>query len=79
MISVRPSGLRAESEAVNYILSLADEWDSNANPMAKNSFGVWEVTVPAVNGSPAIPHDSKIKASPYKSILGLEETYQANI
>lgn len=47
--------------------------------MAKNSFGVWEVTVPAVNGSPAIPHDSKIKASPYKSIFGLEEIFQVNI
>ena len=32
--------------------------------MTKNNFGVWEVTVPAVQGSPAIPHDSKIKASP---------------
>jgi hypothetical protein len=72
VISVRPSELRAESEALNYILILADKWDSNANPMAKNSFGVWELTIPAVNGSPAIPHDSKIKASPYKSIFGLK-------
>ena len=47
--------------------------------MAKNSFGVWEVTVPAVNGSPAIPHDSKIKASPYTSIFGLKEIFQSNI
>lgn len=39
--------------------------------MAKNSFGMWEVTVPAVNGLPAIPHDSKIKASPFPSILSL--------
>jgi hypothetical protein len=31
--------------------------------MKKNPFGVWEVTVPAQNGAPAIPHESKIKAS----------------
>jgi 1,4-alpha-glucan branching enzyme len=29
--------------------------------MKKNPFGVWEVTVPAQNGAPAIPHESKIK------------------
>lgn len=46
------------------LLRLADNWDNEANPMAKNRFGVWEVTVPAVNGSPAIPHESKIKVSP---------------
>ncbi|KAJ5152139.1 1-4-alpha-glucan-branching enzyme [Penicillium capsulatum] len=40
-----------------------NKWDVNANPMAKNAFGVWEVTVPAQNGAPAIPHESKIKAS----------------
>lgn len=32
--------------------------------MTKNDFGVWDVTVPAKDGTPAIPHDSKIKASP---------------
>lgn len=29
--------------------------------MKKNAFGVWEIIVPAVNGQPAIPHNSKIK------------------
>ncbi|KAJ5456979.1 hypothetical protein N7530_012253 [Penicillium desertorum] len=38
-----------------------NNWDVNANPMTKNSFGVWHVTVPAKNGVAAIPHDSKIK------------------
>ncbi|OQE32955.1 hypothetical protein PENFLA_c001G10184 [Penicillium flavigenum] len=38
-----------------------NNWDVNANPMTKNSFGVWNVTVPAKNGVAAIPHDSKIK------------------
>ena len=45
------------------VLKLADNWDVTAHPMTKNDFGVWEVTVPAVNGAPAIPHDSKIKVS----------------
>jgi 1,4-alpha-glucan branching enzyme len=31
--------------------------------MTKNSFGVWNVTVPAKNGAAAIPHDSKIKVN----------------
>ncbi|KAJ5599428.1 1-4-alpha-glucan-branching enzyme [Penicillium hetheringtonii] len=38
-----------------------NNWDVNSNPMKKNSFGVWEVTVPAKAGNPAIPHESKIK------------------
>ncbi|KAJ5355896.1 Alpha-amylase C-terminal all beta [Penicillium concentricum] len=38
-----------------------DNWDVNANPMTRNSFGIWNVTVPAKNGAAAIPHDSKIK------------------
>jgi 1,4-alpha-glucan branching enzyme len=29
--------------------------------MKKNDFGVWEIVVPAKNGQPAIPHNSKIK------------------
>ena len=29
--------------------------------MTKNDFGVWEVTLPAIDGSPVIPHNSKVK------------------
>lgn len=29
--------------------------------MKKNDFGVWEVTVPAKDGIPIIPHNSKVK------------------
>ncbi len=29
--------------------------------MKKNQYGVFEITVPANNGQPAIAHDSKIK------------------
>ncbi|KAH0609579.1 uncharacterized protein H6S33_013065 [Morchella sextelata] len=38
-----------------------NNWDRNANRMVKNDFGVWETVVPAVNGQPAVPHNSKIK------------------
>ncbi|KAJ5855631.1 Alpha-amylase C-terminal all beta [Penicillium soppii] len=38
-----------------------NNWDPNANPMTKNDFGVWDVTVPAKDGAAAIPHKSKIK------------------
>jgi hypothetical protein len=29
--------------------------------MNKDAFGVWEVTLPAKDGVPVIPHESKIK------------------
>ena len=29
--------------------------------MTKDSYGKWEITVPAVSGNPAIQHNSKIK------------------
>lgn len=32
--------------------------------MKKNDYGVFEITVPAKNGQPAIPHNSKLKVSP---------------
>lgn len=31
--------------------------------MKKDDFGVWEVTIPARDGKPAIAHNSKIKVS----------------
>ncbi|KAJ5107308.1 1-4-alpha-glucan-branching enzyme [Penicillium angulare] len=38
-----------------------NNWDTNANTMTKDNFGVWSVTVPAKDGAAAIPHESKIK------------------
>ena len=29
--------------------------------MTKNEYGVWEITLPPVDGKCVIPHDSKIK------------------
>lgn len=37
--------------------------------MQKNSFGVFEITLPAKNGQPAIPHDSKIKVAEFPSSI----------
>lgn len=36
-------------------------WNRQSHPMIKNTFGVWETTLPAVNGKPAIAHNSKLK------------------
>ena len=46
---------------------MTDEWNRTSHPMKKDSFGVWEITVPPKSpGVCAIPHDSKIKVSaPY--------------
>ncbi|EJD53798.1 glycoside hydrolase [Auricularia subglabra TFB-10046 SS5] len=38
-------------------------WDRSTHPLTKNNYGVWEISIPPVNGQPAIPHDSKIKIS----------------
>lgn len=40
-----------------------NSWDPSKTRLQKDQFGVWKGTVPAVNGRPAIPHDSKIKIS----------------
>jgi len=40
-----------------------NNWNRESHHMQKNNFGVWEITVPAVNGQPAIPHNTKIKIS----------------
>ncbi|KAL3437536.1 1,4-alpha-glucan-branching enzyme [Aspergillus tetrazonus] len=38
-----------------------NNWDTKANPMTRDDFGVWEIVLPARNGTPVIPHDSKVK------------------
>lgn len=51
------------------LLTRIDGWNRDSHEMQKNSFGVFEITLPAKNGQPAIPHDSKIKvAKPYPNI-----------
>ena len=46
------------------LILVIDGWDRGSHPMKKNEFGVWEIVVPAKNGQPAIPHNSKIKVRP---------------
>jgi 1,4-alpha-glucan branching enzyme len=38
-----------------------DDWNREELPMKKDPYGVWEITVPAKDGQPAIPHNSKVK------------------
>lgn len=53
-----PSALRA------YLIGDFNGWNRESHQMKKNDFGVFEITVPASNGSPAISHDSKVKVMP---------------
>ncbi|KAH8677509.1 family 13 glycoside hydrolase [Xylariales sp. PMI_506] len=46
-----------------YLIGDFNNWNRESHPMKKNDFGVWEITVPAVNGEAAIPHKSKLKIS----------------
>jgi hypothetical protein len=39
--------------------------------MEKDEFGVFQIVLPAVNGQPAIPHDSKIKVSSSTYMIGV--------
>lgn len=38
-----------------------DDWNRDSHQMTKDAYGVFEIVLPAVNGQPAIAHDSKIK------------------
>ncbi|KII94957.1 glycoside hydrolase family 13 protein [Plicaturopsis crispa FD-325 SS-3] len=46
-----------------YLIGDFNGWNRTSHPMAKDGFGVWEITVPPVGGSCAIAHDSKLKIS----------------
>ncbi|KAK8039388.1 branching enzyme (be1) [Apiospora rasikravindrae] len=52
-----PSALEA------FLIGDFNDWNRGSHPMKRDDFGVWEITLPAVNGQPAIPHNSKIKIS----------------
>ncbi|TID20161.1 1-4-alpha-glucan-branching enzyme [Venturia nashicola] len=52
-----PNALRA------YLIGDFNGWNRDSHQMTKDEFGTFEITIPAVNGQPAIPHDSKIKIS----------------
>lgn len=46
-----------------YLIGDFNDWNRESHEMKRDNFGVFEICVPAVNGQPAIPHDSKIKIS----------------
>lgn len=46
-----------------FLIGEFNSWDRDATPLHRDSFGVWSVTLPAKDGVPAIPHNSKLKIS----------------
>ncbi|KAI9831241.1 MAG: 1,4-alpha-glucan-branching enzyme [Sarea resinae] len=46
-----------------YLIGDFNGWNRDSTPMKRDPFGVWELTLPPVNGQPAIPHNSKLKIS----------------
>lgn len=48
---------------------MLDDWNREEMPMKKDAYGVWEITVPAKDGQPAIPHNSKVKVRLRCSII----------
>ncbi|MCJ1462318.1 alpha-1,4-glucan branching enzyme [Pseudocyphellaria aurata] len=52
-----PNAMRA------YLIGDFNEWNRDATPMTRDEYGVWEVKLPAKDGQPAIPHNSKVKIS----------------
>ncbi|KAE9981876.1 hypothetical protein BLS_004254 [Venturia inaequalis] len=52
-----PNALRA------YLIGDFNNWNRDSHQMTKDEYGAFDITIPAVNGQPAIPHDSKIKIS----------------
>ncbi|KAJ9504339.1 alpha-1,4-glucan branching enzyme [Exophiala xenobiotica] len=46
-----------------YLIGEFNNWNRESHPMKKNSFGVWELHLPARDGVPAISHNTKLKIS----------------
>ena len=38
-----------------------DGWNRDSHPMTKDAYGSFDLKIPAVDGQPAIPHNSKVK------------------
>jgi 1,4-alpha-glucan branching enzyme len=53
----------APSAIEAYLIGDFNGWDRKSHPMKKDSFGVFEIELPAIDGQAAIPHNSKIKIS----------------
>ncbi|KAJ9604641.1 alpha-1,4-glucan branching enzyme [Cladophialophora chaetospira] len=46
-----------------FLIGDFNNWDRNSHPLRRNEYGVWEIHLPANNGMPAIPHNTKLKIS----------------
>ncbi|KAI1622105.1 1,4-alpha-glucan-branching enzyme [Exophiala viscosa] len=46
-----------------FLVGEFNNWNRDSHPMKKNSYGVWELYLPAQNGVPVIQHNTKIKLS----------------
>lgn len=46
-----------------FLIGEFNSWNRDSHPMTKNSFGVFEITLPARDGIPAIAHNTKVKIS----------------
>lgn len=61
-------GKEAASTDHHASIYCADGWNRSAHLMTKNSFGVFEIVVSAVDGKAAIPHNSKVKVSLFAAV-----------
>lgn len=50
-----PNAMRA------WLFGEFNNWNRSSHEMHKDSFGIWEIRLPPVDGKPAIPHNSKLK------------------
>ncbi|KAI1006066.1 1,4-alpha-glucan-branching enzyme [Podosphaera aphanis] len=46
-----------------FLIGDFNDWNRETFPMNRNSYGVFEIVVPATNGQPTIKHNSKLKIS----------------
>lgn len=53
-----------------------DNWDKLSHPMQRDEFGVYSINLPnKLDGSPAIEHNSKVKASHHHSYAPFSFSY----
>ena len=52
-----PNALRA------FLIGDFNGWNRDSHEMKRDAYGVWEISLPPVDGPPAIEHDSKLKIS----------------
>lgn len=46
-----------------YLIGDFNSWDNHCHPMLSNQYGVWEISIPHVEGKCIIPHGSRVKIS----------------